>query len=223
MAKRSVQFYYDLLSPYSFFAFEVLKRYEQRWSLDIDMVPVLLGGIFQSTGNKSPITVPTKAVYVPIDLGRLSRCSDVPLKLPSTFPNNSLTVMRMMVALTQKYPHQTQVDTSREIWKMHWQEDIPLSDFEAVKANLKNRKIHGISESGIWDNLFEQTKDEAIKKKLKENTDKAVEIGGFGAPLIYFPKEKELFWGCDRFEVIASELGLKYEGMNPDKKPIAKL
>lgn len=39
-----IEFFYDIMSPYSFFAFEVLSRYQRLWNVTLELRPILLGG-----------------------------------------------------------------------------------------------------------------------------------------------------------------------------------
>ena len=53
MATR-VLFYYDTVSPWSFFAFEVIKRYQHAWNLQLVLKPIFLGGIMAGESQRSP-------------------------------------------------------------------------------------------------------------------------------------------------------------------------
>ena len=51
---KQIELYYDCLSPFSFFAFTTLTRYQSVWDVELTLKPVLLGGIMASTGNVPP-------------------------------------------------------------------------------------------------------------------------------------------------------------------------
>lgn len=62
--KMIVEVYYDVVSPYSYFAVETLERYKKEWKLDIHYHPFFLGGVMQASGNRPPGLVPSKAVCI---------------------------------------------------------------------------------------------------------------------------------------------------------------
>eukprot|EP01050_Picozoa_sp_SAG11_P031565 SAG11_NODE_9863_length_874_cov_1.614194_1_plen_192_part_01 len=53
-AAATVSLYYDCLSPFSFFGFTVLSRYAELWPMQLQLKPMLLGGVMASTGNRPP-------------------------------------------------------------------------------------------------------------------------------------------------------------------------
>jgi glutathione S-transferase kappa 1 len=73
---------------------------------------------------------------------------------------------------------------------------------------------------------MQQTSEKEIKQQLIDNTNEAIDAGAFGAPTFIIKKagsdKPHLFFGSDRFEVMASFLGLPYEGLAPQTSP-AKL
>lgn len=58
--KVKVTLLYDLISPWSYIALCLLKRYEHKWNLDIVLQPVSLGYLFQAAGNRAPLFVQNK-------------------------------------------------------------------------------------------------------------------------------------------------------------------
>ena len=79
-----IDFYYDVVSPYSWIGFEIMERYSRIWPVTVRYRPVLLGGIMAAVGNATP-AVPAKGAYLSADVERLGWYCNVPLKKPSNF------------------------------------------------------------------------------------------------------------------------------------------
>ena len=88
MAVR-IAFYYDCLSPFSYLAFSVLRRYRAVWNLDLVLRPIILGGVMASTGNLPPAArhwSGSTAKWSGEDLERNKAFFNVPLlDMPSNF------------------------------------------------------------------------------------------------------------------------------------------
>ena len=54
MVSQILDFYYDFGSPNAYFAWKALQGVSERTGLKVNMHPVLIGGIFKSTGNQPP-------------------------------------------------------------------------------------------------------------------------------------------------------------------------
>ncbi|KAM6201961.1 glutathione S-transferase kappa 1 isoform 3-T3 [Rhynchocyon petersi] len=50
---RTVELFYDVLSPYSWLGFEVLCRYKHLWNMDLQLRPSLIAGIMKDSGSLS--------------------------------------------------------------------------------------------------------------------------------------------------------------------------
>ncbi|RMX39385.1 hypothetical protein pdam_00005978 [Pocillopora damicornis] len=85
LAKRTVELFYDVISPYSWIAFEVLCRYRPKWNLDLQFRPFFLGGIMAGSGNRPPAMVPAKGVYMMKDIQRMQEYYGIPIIPPSAF------------------------------------------------------------------------------------------------------------------------------------------
>ena len=80
-----VDFYYDVVSPYSWIGFEILERYSRFWPIVVRYRPVFLAGVMAAVGNATPAAVPAKGAYYSADVERLGWYCNVPLKKPSNF------------------------------------------------------------------------------------------------------------------------------------------
>ena len=64
---KTVDFYYDFISPASYLAWTQLTALCERTGATINYKPMLLGGIFKANGNTSPVTVPAKWEWIQKD------------------------------------------------------------------------------------------------------------------------------------------------------------
>ena len=61
---KAVEFYFDVGSPAAYLAWTQLPKIAREAGREIEYRPFLLGGVFQATGNKSPMEVPAKGLYM---------------------------------------------------------------------------------------------------------------------------------------------------------------
>ncbi|KAJ8319835.1 hypothetical protein KUTeg_001422 [Tegillarca granosa] len=224
--RKSVELFYDVISPYSWIAFEVLCRYNKRWNMDLKLKPFFLGGIMQGSGNKPPALVANKAQYMIHDLNRLANYYAVPINLQSfathndvvnsfqdffhvMFTKGSLSAGRYITAVDMKKPEYTE-QVSRELWFRIWNRDEDATDSNSLRQAGKKA---GLSDD-FNDECVEKVKDQAVKDRLKHHTQEALDLGAFGSPTIIanINNKKELIFGTDRFLILASMLGEEWQG-----------
>jgi 2-hydroxychromene-2-carboxylate isomerase len=92
--RKAVEFFFDVGSPASYLAWTQLPALCEQHGADLIYRPMLLGGVYQATGNASPATVPAKGRYVQVDCERHARRYGVPLKANPHFPVVTLFLMR---------------------------------------------------------------------------------------------------------------------------------
>lgn len=221
-SRKVIELFYDVVSPYSWLGFEVMCRYRNVWNIDLKLCPAFLGGIMQGSGNKPPGLVPNKFMFMSKDLVRLSEYFNVPLKAPSDpfeamFKKGSLTAMRFVTAVQarEKGGDAKVEQVSRELWKRIWSEDKDIT----LPASLSEAALKaGLSESEIKEALELSTSKE-VKEKLKSATEKALDYGSFGFPMLvcHVNGNAEMFFGSDRFELMAHCIGEKWLGPQPEK------
>jgi len=152
----------------------------------------LLGGIFKSTNNVSPIesfkTVPAKGKYDDLDTARFVKKHDIAFNFNSNFPINTLNLMRGAVFAQENSIFDKYVDV---VFKSMWVDNKKMDDLEVIQTVLL--------ENGLpVKEIFEGTQDQKIKDKLIKNTNEAVEKGIFGAPSMLV--EDELFFGKESLQ-----------------------
>ncbi|CAN9513707.1 unnamed protein product [Ophioblennius macclurei] len=221
-SKKVVELFYDVVSPYSWLGFEVMCRYRNVWNIDLKLRPAFLGGVMQGAGNKPPGVIPNKFMYMTKDLTRLSEYFGVPMQFPADpfeamFKKGSLSAMRFVTAVQTKEKsgdkHVEQV--SRELWRRIWSEDKDITEPKSIaEAAVKA----GIPESSIKE-LLELSTSKEVKDKLKLSTQEALDYGAFGFPMLvcHIDGTPQMFFGSDRFELLAHCIGEKWLGPTPDQ------
>lgn len=193
---KTVEFFFDFGSPYTYLAYHQLPKIAARHGATIIWRPMLLGGVFQATGNKSPIEIPAKGRYSLIDLQRWAQHFGVPLQMNPHFPINTLPLMRGAVAMQLR----SEVEFQRYvavIFRAMFEHPRNLNQPEEVAAVL--------AENGMDPTAFvDLINAPAAKEKLKENTAQAVARGVFGAPTFFVGEQ--MFWGQDRLDFVEQAL-----------------
>ena len=193
---KTVEFYFDFGSPTTYLAWTQLPRLCAESGAQLVYKPMLLGGVFQATGNASPVTVPAKGRFMLQDLARYARRYQVPMQFNPHFPINTLPLMRAAVAVQQRLPERFEAFLTL-IFQAMWVQARNLGD-PAVLAE--------VLVAGGFDpqQLLALTAEQAIKDALKANTDEAVKRGVFGAPSLFVGDE--LFFGQDRLDFVREAL-----------------
>lgn len=193
---KQVEFFFDVGSPYSYLAYRQLPKIAQARNAQIVWRPMLLGGVFQATGNSSPATVPVKAMYSMVDLERWARYFDVPFKHNPHFPINTLHLMRGATGMQMRSDEEFQRYLSA-VFSAMFEKPRNLGAPEELAAVLEA--------AGISPALFlELTKDNEVKEKLKKDTEEAVARGVFGAPTFFVGSD--MYWGQDRLHFVDQAL-----------------
>jgi 2-hydroxychromene-2-carboxylate isomerase len=186
-----VEFHFDFGSPNAYLSHLVIPEIEQRTGVKFDYVPVLLGGVFKLTGNRSPAEafagIKNKPEYERLETERfLKRHGITNYRRNPFFPVNTLTIMRGAVAAERLGVFERYV---AEMYRHMWSEPKKLDDPAVWQAALL--------ESGFDARRFEAlVQDPEVKEQLLANTQRSVERGAFGSPTFFV--DDEIFFGKDR-------------------------
>ena len=193
---KSVEFYFDFGSPTSYLAYTQLPGICAAAGAELIYRPVLLGGVFQATGNVSPIAVPAKGRYTLIDMQRFARRYGVPLKMNPHFPINTLLLMRAATGVQLRQPERFEALLAC-VFKGMWVDALNLGD-AAVLGPL-------LAEAGFDPQaLLALAAEQEVKDALKANTEAAIKRGMFGAPTLFVGEE--MFFGQDRLDFVREAL-----------------
>ncbi|KAL6231625.1 hypothetical protein BDW75DRAFT_219632 [Aspergillus navahoensis] len=212
MGHKKIECYIDIVSPYSFYAFTYLQSNRaalEALDVEVEFIPVFLGGINVGSGNKPPWTLPAKAAYSRYDGKRAQRYFGHDFETPSFFPILSLLPQRALTVVKQTYPKNKYEAVFRSCFETMWYGHIDISSPENLAIALG--KV--FDKNQIQEILAGANKPET-KQVLTDVTAKAVkELGAFGCPWFWVYDGKgnaEPFFGSDRFHYMWDYLGLPH-------------
>jgi 2-hydroxychromene-2-carboxylate isomerase len=189
MAK--LEFHFDFGSPNAYLSHLVLPEIEKRTGVKFEYVPVLLGGVFKATNNRSPaqslVGIKNKPEYERIEMNRfIKRHGITRFKSNPFFPVNTLMMMRGAVAARQLGVFERYVD---EMFRNMWGDPKKMDDPAIFRTAL--------DEAGLpTAKIVELIETQPVKDELIANTQRSVERGTFGSPTFYVGDE--IFFGKDR-------------------------
>jgi 2-hydroxychromene-2-carboxylate isomerase len=193
---KTVEFYFDLGSPATYLAYTQLPKICAQTDTRLIYIPLLLGGVFKATGNASPATIPAKGRYMFEDLDRYAKRYGVPLKFNPHFPINTLMLMRAVTGMQLRHPERFAAFIDC-LFKAIWVEGRSLDEPATVAAVLSENAFDP-------QEVLALTADEEVKALLKDNTEKAVQRGVFGAPSMFV--DNQLYFGQDRLDFVLEAL-----------------
>ncbi|HCF3084945.1 TPA: 2-hydroxychromene-2-carboxylate isomerase [Pseudomonas aeruginosa] len=193
---KTLDFFFDVGSPASYLAWTQLPGICQRTGAELVYKPMLLGGVFQATGNASPTTLPVKGRYVTRDYQRFALRYGVGFVANPHFPINTLMLMRAVIGMqmreADRYP-----DFLGTVFSALWVDALNLNDPAVVAKALSDGGFNP-------QEIIALTNDAEVKAALRANTEEAVSRGVFGAPTMFIGDE--MYFGQDRLDFICEAL-----------------
>ena len=193
---KTVEFFFDLGSPASYLAHTQLPALCRDCGAALVYRPMLLGGVFQATGNASPAMIPAKGRYMIRDLARYAERYGVPMRFNPHFPINTLTLMRLLVAVQLHQPERLD-DALQALFQATWVDGVNMGDPARVAEVLAAAGLDAAA-------LQQQIGEPAVKEALKATTEEAVRRGVFGAPTCFVGDD--MYFGQDRLEFVREAL-----------------
>jgi 2-hydroxychromene-2-carboxylate isomerase len=194
--QRNVEFYFDVGSPAAYLAWTQMPALCKSAGGTLEYRPMLLGGVFQATGNQSPMNIPAKSAYMKEDLARFAQRYGVPFRHNPHFPINTLMLMRVAAGLQLRDPDKL-VSYVDAVYRAIWVDGKDMNDPQVVASVLEQAGF----DAGA---LVALASDPEVKDRLKSLTATAVERGVFGAPAFFVGGQ--LYWGQDRLDFVKQAL-----------------
>ena len=186
-----VEFHFDFGSPNAYLSHLVIPQIERRTGVRFDYVPILLGGVFKLTNNRSPAEslagIKNKPEYQRLETARFVARHAITRFAPNPFfPVNTLVLMRGAIAASRLGVFARYVD---EVYRHMWAEPKKLDDAGVLRDALMESQLDA-------DRLLVLTQQQDVKDELLANTQRSVERGTFGSPTFFVGDQ--IYFGKDR-------------------------
>jgi 2-hydroxychromene-2-carboxylate isomerase len=187
----SVEFHFDFGSPNAYLSHLVIPEIERRTRAKFVYVPILLGGVFKLTNNRSPAEsmagIRNKPEYQRLETARFLKRHGIARFTPNPFfPVNTLVLMRGAVAAQRLGVFERYVD---EMYRHMWADPKKMDDPDVLHAALEESEL----DAG---RLLALVQGQDVKDELLANTRRSVERGTFGSPTFFVGDD--IYFGKDR-------------------------
>ena len=191
MEPIKVEFMFDFGSPNAYLAEKVIPEIERRTAVTFEYVPVLLGGVYKLTNNRSPgeslAGIKNKPEFMELETQRfIHRHNITTFHKNPFFPVNTLQLMRGAVAAQFEGVFEPYF---RAAYHHMWEAPKKMDDPQVAREAF-------ISSNIDFDRLFARSQQPDVKNRLLELTQDAVDRGAFGSPTFFVGKE--MFFGKDQ-------------------------
>lgn len=198
MSESEIEFHFDFGSPNAYLAHRVIPEIERRIGARFRYVPVLLGGVFKATGNRSPVEafrdIPNKWAFIELETQRfLARHGITDFRRNPWFPVNTLAIMRGAVAARHEGCFERYVDV---VFRNMWCEPKKMDEPEVIRSVLEENGFDARR-------LLERAQSPEVKQELIRNTEASVARGTFGSPTFFVGDE--MFFGKDQLRDVEEE------------------
>ena len=190
---KSIDFYFDFISPYSYLAYYKLKSLNKNNHFKIIYKPILLGGLHNLGGITAPAFNNRKMKNMKNDCKLIADKNKIDFQWNENFPINSLYLMRGYLVIDKNLKEKF----FEVCFDYYWRENIDISNEKNVIKILDTCSINKI-------NFFKHIENNKVKDELKKLTNRAFKKDIFGAPT--FIVNNKIFWGQDRLNYALDEL-----------------
>lgn len=191
MAERpTIEFWYEFASSYSWLSVMRIEALAAGAGVEVAWRPFLLGPVFLALGwNDSPFNIyPPKGRYMWRDLARLAQKYGLPFRMPGRFPRSGVLAARVaLLGVEEGWV----APFSRAVLNANFAEDREIGEAVVIGEILATLGLPA-------EELLARAVTPENKLALRAQTERAAELGLFGAPS--FRVGDELFWGNDRLE-----------------------
>ncbi|MFA7506550.1 MAG: 2-hydroxychromene-2-carboxylate isomerase [Burkholderiaceae bacterium] len=195
----NLEFHFDFGSPNAYLSHRVIPGIEQRTGVKFDYVPILLGGVFKLTSNRSPGEafggIRNKLDYERLETRRfIERHSIGEFRWNPNFPVNTLALMRGAVAAQGLGVFEAYVDA---MFRAMWEEERAMADPAIFAEAMKAAGLPA-------EDIIARSASPEVKQALLDNTERSVERGSFGSPTFYV--NDAIYFGKDRLRDVEEAL-----------------
>ena len=185
---RHITFYFDFISPFSYFAWYRLSLLQQQHDFSIDYQPVVFGKLLDHWGQLGPAEIPPKREWLLRYCLRYTAMHQIPFQPPPQHPFNPLLALRLALP---EVSGDAQPKLIAALYHAAWGAGQNIADETVVSDCLQSIDIDA-------EPLLAQTREADTKQTLATSTTQAIEHGVFGVPS--WQLGNEIFWGNDQLE-----------------------
>ncbi len=189
---RRITFWFDVISPYAFLAFEQLPRALQGLSVEVRYRPVLFAALLKHWGHKGPAEIEPKRAWTFRDVAWHARALGIALQTPAQHPFNPLPLLRLALACADfdGTPNRRVVQLlMQHVWQGGGADALDATRLQALREQL---------------NPATDPEGATVKQALRQASEDATAAKLFGVPT--FEVDGQLFWGVDALPMLAAFL-----------------
>lgn len=196
----TLEFFFDCSSPWTYLAFTRVQPIAARTGAEIAWKPILVGGVFNAVNRevyeRRANPDPRKGPYTAKDLQDWARLTGLKIKMPPTvFPVRATLAMRCALVAQEEGKV---VEFSRACFEAYWTHDRDISAPHVIEQVCDEADLDGV-------HILGRAQTDAIKDRLRANTDEVIARGGFGSPTM-FVDGTDMYFGNDRLELVEAAL-----------------
>lgn len=187
---KHITFYFDVISPYAYLAFERLPEALTGLNYRVTYQPVLFAGLLKHHGQLGPAEIEPKRSWTYRQVQWLAYELGIEMQLPAAHPFNPLALLRLAVASQpQGLPNRC---TTEKLFHHVWRGGQDAEDPQRLQI------LSDLLKPALDPNTV------AVKDLLKAHTELAISKGIFGVPT--FEVDGKLFFGLDALPMLAAYL-----------------
>ena len=196
---KQLELLFDFASPNVYFAYRALPPILARTGASLEITPVLLGGLFKTTGNQAPFSafanVKGKIAYEMLEIRRfVAKHKLAKFRMNPHFPVNTLHLMRGFIAARQSGQGEAYLEMGL---RGVWEDGLKMDDLSVLETAIAAAGLDAKA-------LMEAAQSAEVKQALAESTAMAAERGAFGLPTFFVGSE--MFFGKERLGQVEEEL-----------------
>ena len=188
MTITHLDYYFDFISPFSFFSWHRLPKICEKRGIELRIHPVVFGKLLDHWGQLGPAEIPPKKENIWNFCYRLAAIEGLSFNSPKYHPYHPIPSLRVSLKEVCGI-HQTKVVDA--IFSAGWTQGRDLGDPQELEAILNETGLDGPS-------YLRRTKEPAVKEMLFRETQNAIDHQVFGVPTCIVADE--LFWGYDQLD-----------------------
>lgn len=208
---KHITFYFDVVSPYAWLAYERLPQVLEGLSYHVEYRPVLLGALLQQHANPGPAGIAPKRDWTYRHVLWLGHAQGTPLQMPARHPFNPVPLLRLALACSDDGSVNRFVAGAllRHVWQ-GGADALDPARLQALQALLAAQLRPG-----------QDAQSDAPKALLRANTEAAQAKGVFGVPM--FEVDGKQFWGLDSLPMLRACLDGDAWFAGPDWEAVSQL